>query len=88
MKSDSLLRLFGLLFLLVATANSQGCLNHVGSPVDWWVILKVPPKIGKSGFGYYDSTYKSGIFAYIPDHVDEGATGLTMTLHQINSLSL
>jgi len=88
MKSNSLLFLLGHLFLFIVLTNSQGCLNHVGSPVDWWVILKVPPKIGKSGFGYYDSTYKSGVFSYIPDHVDEGASGLTMTLHQINSLSL
>lgn len=70
--------------LLVYYALSEVCKNHLGTPVEWWVILKVPPKIGKSGFGYYDSTYKSGVFQYIPDHVDEGATALTMTLHQIN----
>lgn len=88
MKSDSLIFLFSLLLVSLPLANTQACLNHLGSPVDWWVILKVPPKIGKSGFGYYDSTYKSGIFSYIPDHVDEGASGLTMTLLQINSFSL
>lgn len=75
-------------FLLISYVVTQACLNHQGTEVDWWVIMKVPPKIGKSGFGYYDSTYKSGNFQYIPDHVDEGATALTMTLHQINSFSL
>jgi hypothetical protein len=73
-----------LIFILVALASSDTCLNHLGSPVDWWVILKVPPKIGKSGFGYYDSTFRSGVFQYVPDHVDEGATALTMTILQIN----
>ena len=48
-----------LLLLLIVSAAAQGCLNHLGVEVDWWVILKVPPKIGKSGFGYYDSTYRS-----------------------------
>lgn len=67
--------------LLVTAA--QECKNHLGVTVNWWVILKVPPKIGKTGFGYYDSTYGSGVFQYIPEHVDEGATALTMTLHQI-----
>lgn len=70
--------------LILASAYAQGCLNHLGAPVDWWVALKVPPKIGSSGFGYYDSTFKSGTFQYIPTFIDEGATALTMTLHQIN----
>ncbi len=77
-----------LLLLLIVSAAAQGCLNHLGVEVDWWVILKVPPKIGKSGFGYYDSTYRSSVFQYIPEHVDNGSTALTMTMYQINELSL
>lgn len=78
-----MLVLLGLLLLL--QANADNCVNHLGLNVDWWVILKVPPKIGRSGFGYYDSTYRSGVFAYVPDHVDEGATALTMTMHRVNN---
>lgn len=77
-----------LVALIVISSHSQGCLNHLGNPVDWWVVLKVPPKIGNSGFGYYDSTFKSGTFQYVPNHVDEGATGLTMTILQINILNM
>jgi hypothetical protein len=75
--------LFTFLLTLYLTIT-QDCKNHLGASVNWWVILKVPPKIGKTGFGYYDSTYGSGVFQYIPEHVDEGATALTMTLHQTN----
>ncbi len=77
-----------LLFLSLSAIGADQCKNHVGNRVDWWVILKVPPKIGNSGFGYYDSTFSSGVFQYIPNHVDEGATALTMTMLQINQMSL
>jgi hypothetical protein len=74
--------------ILLTVINSQACKNHNGGEVHWWVSLKVPPKIGASGFGYYDSTYGSGTFQYIPNHIDEGASALTMTLHQINEMNL
>lgn len=61
-----LVLILGLVWVVVP----QGCVNHVGAVVDWWVILKVPPKIGSTGFGYYDSTYRSPTFQYIPNHVD------------------
>jgi hypothetical protein len=77
-----------LMALIVVSSYAQGCLNHLGNPIDWWVVLKVPPKIGSSGFGYYDSTFKSGTFQYVPNFVDDGATALTMTMHQINILSM
>lgn len=72
-------------FLYLLQVHADSCVNHLGANVDWWVILKVPPKIGRSGFGYYDSNYRSGVFAYVPDHVDEGATALTMTLLKVNN---
>lgn len=82
MKRSIFLSLF--IFLLISLSSSQSCLNHQGAIVDWWVILKVPPKIGSTGFGYYDSTYRSPTFQYIPYHVDEGSTALTLTMSQIN----
>lgn len=83
----STFRLFSLLLSLTAVL-SDTCKNHQGNTVDWWIILKVPPKIGNSGFGYYDSTFSSGVFQYIPNHVDEGSTALTITMLQINSMGL
>lgn len=88
MRQDNLLTLGLLVTLLTFSAYAQGCLNHVGTPVDWWVILKVPPKIGTSGFGYYDSTFKSATFQYIPNYVDQGSSALTLTMYQINELNL
>lgn len=70
MELDINLKILLIALFLFSSAHSQYCKNHVGNPVNWWVILKVPPKIGKTGFGYYDSTYNSGVFQYIPDHVD------------------
>lgn len=50
--------------------------------------MKVPPKVGQSGFGYYDSTYSTGVFQYFSNLVDEGTTPLTLTLAQINENNL
>lgn len=55
---------------LVQTGLSIGCLNHNGQQVDWWVVLKIPPKIGKSGFGYIDSKAVFSKFDYVPYHID------------------
>ena len=50
----------------------------------WWIVLKVPPKIGKTGYGYYDSSLKTGRFTYMDHKIDEGNTPLTKTLASIN----
>lgn len=65
----------------------QGCLDANGVPVSWWAILKVPPKIGKSGFGYFDSNSQGYEFKYTGSHVDE-KSALTSTLLQINTVPL
>ena len=80
--------LITLFFIFFYVGECQKCLNHLGQAVDWWVILKVPPKIGKSGFGYYDSTYSHSSFNYVSLHVDETSTALYNTLQQINTYSL
>lgn len=67
------------LLLIISLAYSQGCLNAKGTTVAWWVVMKVPPKIGKIGYGYYDSTMKTGKFIYIDAKIDEGNTSLTLT---------
>lgn len=76
-----------LIFLLITISLNQKCVDSEGKKVDWWAILKVPPKIGSSGYGYVDSTTLQN-FKYLNTHVDEGKTALTMTLSQINSLKL
>lgn len=76
------LKLVLVLLLLTFTGSSQGCLNADGKEVSWWVILKAAN--GKK-FGYYDSTMKTGKFAYNPANVDEGDTALTHTLEEINN---
>ena len=74
--------------VLLFTAHSQFCLNHLGQKVDWWVMLKVPPKIGKSGFGYFDSSFTHSAFSYESAHADDISTALFKTLSQINDFSL
>ena len=44
-----------LLVILILGSDSQYCLDNNGRPVEWWIILKVPPKIGNSGYGYFDA---------------------------------
>ena len=61
-----LLLVVGLLVLV----NCQNCLDANGQPIHWWIVLKVPPKIGKSGYGYYDSSLKTGRFVYIDHKID------------------
>ena len=79
-------RILIILFYILFT--EQSCLDQNGNVVDWWAILKVPPKIGSSGFGYIDSTSQSTNFKYYSNHVDEGKTALTFTLNQINEKRL
>lgn len=59
-----------LLIFLGSAVHSQFCLNQDGDPIEWWVILKIPPKIGNSGYAYYDSQMQTGSFQYYPDKVD------------------
>jgi len=66
--------------LLLSCVISQSCVKYTGESVSWWVVMKVPPKIGKTGFGYYDSTMRSGKFNYYDIKVDIGSTALTKTL--------
>ena len=83
-----MLKAFIFLLALSCLAFAQTCLKATGEPVQWWVILKVPPKIGKLGYGYYDSTMKTGKFVYYDAKVDLGTTAHTRTIEQINSQNL
>lgn len=51
-----------ILLNIINITHTISCLNHLGQPISWWVILKVPPTIGNSGYAYYDSNSKSGVF--------------------------
>jgi len=84
---DKMYRAVLLLFFLISL-NGQTCLKSTGEGVEWWVILKVPPKIGKVGYGYYDSKMRTGKFIYYDSKVDAGATALTKTLELINNNNL
>lgn len=81
----NILLLSFILIMVSSTASEQpGCVNAIGQPVSWWVILKVPPMIGVSGYGYYDSNSFSGQFEYVNKSVDLTVSPLTQTLGQIN----
>jgi hypothetical protein len=69
-----------IMLMLIAIINAQTCFGQLGTAVEWWLALKVPPKIGKSGFGYYDSTMKTGKFIYYDVKIDIGVTALTRTI--------
>jgi len=77
-----------ILFSLLYASLAQSCLKANGEVVQWWVILKVPPKVGRIGFGYYDSTIKTGRFIYQDAKVDVGTTAHTKTIDQINTQNL
>jgi hypothetical protein len=49
-----------ILALVCVQASALACLNQQGDPVEWWIIFKVPPKIGLVSYGYYDSRTTSG----------------------------
>ena len=59
-------------------------MNTIGQPISWWVILKVPPSIGNSGYAYYDSTMKTGTFQFINKTVDLDISPLSQTFSLIN----
>ena len=82
-----------MIFLLITIflaihVKSQTCIGQSGQPVAWWVTLKVPPKTGHSGYGYYDSTMKTATFLYYSNDIDKGNTPLTLTFTEINNLNL
>lgn len=77
-----------LLLVAISNVQSQGCLNPDGEPVSWWVILKVPPMIGNSGYGYYDSNSKNGQFQIINSKVDAEGSPLIRTFELINRETL
>ena len=72
-----------LAFLLVLT-HTQQCYNANGVAVQWWVILKVPPKIGSYAYAYFDSNQQTNSFIIYDGPVDSGQTALTRTLESIN----
>jgi hypothetical protein len=77
-----------ILACLISTLLAQSCLKADGEAVTWWVILKVPQKTGRIGYGYYDSKMKTGHFIYYDAKVDVGITPLTKTTEQINTKNL
>jgi len=61
-----MLELYSLLMiaLLVSTClvwqiSALSCLDQNGNPVEWWVVLKTPPKTGTNAYGYYDANMKT-----------------------------
>ena len=51
-----------LLALILASASLQECRNKYGKVVEWWIVLKVPPKIGSHDYGYFDSMQQTADF--------------------------
>lgn len=64
------------------------CINNEGIAVDWWVVLKVPGKLGKTGFGYYDSQTTVAKMGLRTNPPDQQNTALWRTLEQINTAGL
>ncbi len=71
--------------LMVLCVKAQFCFNAAGEPVSWWVVLKVPPAIKNSGYGYYDSNTRSGQFAFINKTIDLDVSALTQTISVLSS---
>lgn len=86
---SSIIILSFLCFSLISRIGfGQRCLGRNGEEVVWWTVLKVPPKINKTGYAYYDSSIHTGTYIYDAAHVDVGTTPLTRTLLQINKMEL
>lgn len=86
MKKDQSIVVFAVVCLLALSigGRAQSCLNSSGLPVAWWIVLKVPPTIGNSGYGYYDSNSNSGQFTFVSKTIDLDVSPLTQTLGLIN----
>lgn len=76
------------LIILLKNVTTQSCLNSQGLIVSWWVILKVPPTIGNSGYAYYDSSTQTGTFVFANKTVDLEVSPFTQTMSIINKDSL
>jgi hypothetical protein len=83
--NKSLLALLIVSALMVLCVKAQFCFNAVGEPVSWWVVLKVPPAIKNSGYGYYDSNTRSGEFAFINKTIDLDVSALTQTISVLSN---
>ena len=86
---------FLLLFTLTVVINTQQCLNNEGARVSWWVMLTTPKPSSSSPpspppptYLYYDSTSASPNFTVFYTEPSGPSTALTLTLLQINTLSL
>jgi hypothetical protein len=79
---------FFLFIILLQYVTAQSCLNSQGQMVSWWVILKVPPTIGNSGYAYYDSSTQTGTFEFVNKTVDLEVSPFTQTMSIINKDSL
>jgi hypothetical protein len=60
--TNNFLPIIAVLSLVIGLTHTQICLDISGRPVDWWIVLKVPPMTGNTGYGYYDSNTKTGEF--------------------------
>lgn len=76
------------LVLLLLGAAAQSCLGQDGQPVGWWVLLKVPPRINATGYGYYDSRMASPQFLVYDADPDAPDAPLGATLLLINQMGL
>jgi hypothetical protein len=48
--------------MMIYLIESQKCISNKGTDVDWWIVMKVPGIIKKTGYGYFDSTMITGKF--------------------------
>jgi hypothetical protein len=75
---DRILITFSL--LLVPIMCTLSCVNNEGIEVDWWVVLKFPKKINKTGFGYYDSRMSTDKLTIYMNPPDQQYTAMWRTL--------
>ncbi len=88
MHNNKPLTLLILLVISLQLTQSQYCMNAAGEPVAWWIVLKVPPMIGNSGYGYYDSVTGAGSIKYVNKTIDLDVSPLTQTLSLLNKNKL
>jgi hypothetical protein len=65
-----MIKRIAILIITLAIAYSQSCLKPNGEVVKWWVVLKVPPKLGITSYAYYDSTMTNSKFSYFTQKID------------------
>jgi hypothetical protein len=74
-----------ILLTLACQTVTLNCVGQDGQPVQWWVVLKTPPKIGINAYGYYDSSMSQENFDYYDLLVDTNRSALTLTIDAFNS---